>query len=89
MTTKRRRSTPADNPPTEARTDTLFRGVDLVSPARSAQPQLPHERDEATGATGGAPDAKVQQGHRDVVRGVQDTSRAPEAGRAYDKLKKG
>jgi len=85
MATKRRRTAPADNPTPAA----LSRGVDLVSPARSARPQLPHERDEATGTTGGAPDARVQQGHRDVVRGLQDTSRAPEAGRVYDKLKKG
>jgi hypothetical protein len=49
---------------------------------------LPHERDEASGATGGVPSERVRQGHRDVVRGVQDTSRAPEAGRAYDQLKK-
>jgi len=52
------------------------------------KPPLPHERDETVGNTSGVPDKRVKQGHRDVVRGVQDTSRAPEAGRAYDKLKK-
>jgi len=63
-------------------------GVDLVKPKDSSAPQMPHERDEAVGSTGGVPSKRVQQGHRDLKRGVQDTSRAPEAGRAYDKLKK-
>ena len=64
------------------------RGVDLVAPQHSSEPPLPHERDEAVGSTGGVPSERVRQGHRDLKRGVQDTSRAPEAGRAYDKLKK-
>jgi len=64
------------------------RGVDLVAPERSSEPQLPHERDEAVGTTGGVPSERVRQAHRDLKRGLQDTSRAPEAGRAYDKLKK-
>jgi hypothetical protein len=80
----RRSAPPADN----LATGKPSRGVDLVEPQRSAQPHLPHERDEASGATGGVPSERVRQGHRDVVRGVQDTSRAPEAGRAYDQLKK-
>lgn len=62
--------------------------VDLVKPGRSESPHMPHERDESVGATGGVPSERVQQGHRDLKRGVQDTSRAPEADRAYDKLKK-
>jgi len=62
--------------------------VDLVAPQQSSTPRLPHERDEAVGSTGGVPSERVRQGHRDLKRGVQDTSRAPEAGRAYDKLKK-
>ena len=37
--------------------------------------------------TGGEPSAAVQQGARDLKRGLQDTSRAPEADRAYKKLK--
>lgn len=57
----------------------------LASPAT---PHLPHERDEVVGATGGVPSEKVRQGYRDVKRGLQDTSRAPEADAAYDKLKK-
>ena len=63
-------------------------GVDLVTPGHSSTPHMPHERDEAVGSTGGAPSERMRQGHRDLKRGVQDTSRTPEAGRAYDKLKK-
>jgi hypothetical protein len=57
------------------------------SPSRPAQPELPHERDERTGSTDGAPSERVKQAHRDVSRGVQDTSRAPEADRAYQRQK--
>ena len=55
--------------------------------SRQANPKLPHERDETPGMTGGEPSERVQQGHRDVARGVQDTSRAPEADRTYRRLK--
>jgi len=54
---------------------------------RTAKPQLPHERDETPSMTGGVPSERVKQAHRDVSRGVQDTSRAPEADQAYRKLK--
>jgi hypothetical protein len=64
------------------------KGVDLASPGKSTSPAMPHERDEAAGMTGGVPSRRVQQGHADVKRGVQDTSRAPEADSAYKKLKK-
>ena len=57
----------------------------LASPST---PHLPHERDETVGATGAVPSEKVRQGYRDLKRGLQDTSRAPEADAAYDKLKK-
>lgn len=56
--------------------------------ASSATPQLPHERDQVAGATDGVPSEKVRQGYRDLTRGIRDTSRAPEVGAAYDKLKK-
>lgn len=49
---------------------------------------LPHERDESAGMTGGVPSEVVQQGARDLKRGLEDTSRAPEADQAYKKLKK-
>ena len=48
---------------------------------------LPHERDQSTDMTAAAPDAVVQQAQRDVKRGLQDTSKAPEMNRAYSKLK--
>ncbi len=38
--------------------------------------------------TGGVPSEVVQQGARDLKRGLEDTSRAPEADQAYKKLKK-
>jgi len=63
-------------------------GIDLVRPERSSRPRLPHERDEATGSTGGVASGRVNQGYRDVERGVQDTSRAPEADQAYRTLKR-
>jgi len=56
-------------------------------PAKQARPQLPHERDETPGMTDGVPNERQKQAHRDVSRGVQDTSRAPEADRAYRRLK--
>jgi len=57
----------------------------LASPGT---PHMPHERDEMVGATDAVPSEKVQQAYRDLKRGLQDTSRAPEANAAYDKLKK-
>jgi hypothetical protein len=63
-------------------------GVDLESPDSSTAPPMPHERDEAVGATGGVQSEQVQQAHRDLQRGLQDTSRAPEAERAYKKQKR-
>jgi hypothetical protein len=63
--------------------------VDLASGApQSPDPLLPHERDEKTGMTGGVQSPRLQQGARDLKRGLQDTSRAPEADQAYRKLKK-
>ena len=58
------------------------------SPDQSAEPELPHERDQAVGMTGGVPSQPMQQAYRDVKRGLVDTDRAAEAGRAYDKLKR-
>ncbi len=57
----------------------------LASPSTA---HLPHERDEVVGETGAVPSEKVRQGYRDLKRGLQDTSRAPEADAAYEKLKK-
>jgi hypothetical protein len=51
-------------------------------------PKLPHERDQSTGMTDGAPSEDIQQAHRDLERGLQDTGRAPETDRTYEKLKR-
>jgi hypothetical protein len=48
---------------------------------------LPHEHDEHVGMTGGVPSPLVQQGARDLKRGIKDTSRSVEANVAYEKLK--
>ena len=63
-------------------------GVDLTSKAPSSAPAMPNDRDESVGMTDGKPSAVVQQGVRDLKRGLQDTSRASEANHAYNKLKK-
>ena len=55
--------------------------------AVEASLSLPHERDQSTDMTADAPDAVVQQAQRDLKRGLQDTSKAPEMNRAYSKLK--
>ena len=62
--------------------------IGLDSSVHPPEPALPHDRDEAAGATGGIPSAVVQQGSRDLKRGIVDTSRAPEAEAAYRKLKR-
>ena len=53
-----------------------------------SEPALPHERDESANMTGGIESDVVEQAARDLKRGLEDTSRAPEADRAYRKLKK-
>ena len=64
--------------------------IDTTSPQEepSAPPALPHERDEKVGMTGGVQSARVQQGARDLKRGLQDTTRATEADAAYKKQKR-
>lgn len=61
--------------------------VDPLTPVPS-EPALPHERDQSTDMTGGVQSEVVQQAARDLARGLEDTTRAPEADRAYKKLKK-
>lgn len=78
--------------PAAAATPPPVRGrvtIDLTTrrATRADKPPLPHERDEKVGMTDGNPSQRVQQGARDVKRGVLDTSRAPEADAAYRKLK--
>ena len=63
-------------------------GVDLTASKAPGQLHMPNDRDEKVGMTGGVPSSTVQQATRDVKRGLQDTSRASEAGAAYEKLKR-
>lgn len=58
------------------------------SPDTGPRPALPHERDESSGMTGGEPSESMQQAHRDLARGLQDTDRGPEMNRTYRKLKR-
>jgi hypothetical protein len=58
-----------------------------TKPNEVAEPALPHERDEQVGMTGGIASPVVQQGARDLERGIQDTSKSVEADVAYAKLK--
>jgi hypothetical protein len=74
------------NPPVET---TPAANVDLTAPGKSTSPAMPNDRDEKAGMTGGVPSERVQQGAKDVKRGVQDTTRAPEADKAYQKQKQG
>ncbi len=67
---------------------TPARSVDMTASTAPTEPLLPNERDEKVGSTGGVPSPRVQQGARDLKRGVQDTSRATEANAAYEKQKK-
>ena len=80
--TVRARQTATGAPPPAAE-----RSIDLTQ-RRARQPKLPHEADESTGSTGGVPSQRVQQSQRDVQRGLQDTSRAPEADSACCNLKR-
>ena len=85
--------TPATTPsatPTKPTKPTKVALTTLARPPTDAQasPRLPHENDEAVGSTAGVPSKRMQQGLRDLQRGLQDTSRATEADSAYRKLKK-
>ena len=62
--------------------------TNLGTPSDPGQADLPHERDESVGMTGGVQDPVIQQAHADVERGLQDTSRSNESDAAYRKLKK-
>lgn len=50
-----------------------------ADPADADLPQLPHERDQSVGMTGGNPSALVQQAYKDVTRGLVNTDAAREA----------
>lgn len=46
---------------------------------------LPHERDQSSHMTDGVPSNRVRQAAQDVERGLEDTSKATEMDRAYQK----
>jgi hypothetical protein len=85
------------------RTATTGKGMPATSPkpgaaAPGSQPdqrdasaqaslEMPSDRDQATDMTGGKQSPVVKQAGKDVQSGKQDTSKAPEMDRAYDKLK--
>ncbi len=49
------------------------------TPEARQLPKLPHERDQSVGMTDGIPSADIQQGYRDVQRGLVDTDAGREA----------
>ena len=55
--------------------------------AVEAKLQMPNERDESVDITNGTPDPVIEQAAVDVARGLQDTSKAVELDRTYQKLK--
>lgn len=63
-------------------------GVPASKSGTRPKPALPHERDESGSMTGGLPSESMQQAHRDLERGLQDTDRGPEMNRTYRKLKR-
>ena len=54
-----------------------------TAPPDAASPKLPHEHDESP-ETRPVPDPALVQGHADLERGLVDTDRREEAGRAFD-----
>lgn len=47
--------------------------------------RLPHERDEAVSMTGGIPSPRVEQGFKDLQRGLEDTDQGLRAHRVGQK----
>lgn len=60
---------------------------DGAGPAGPAATPLPNERDEAGQSTGGIPSEHMRQGHKDLKRGLRDTSRGEASDEAYQKQK--
>jgi hypothetical protein len=74
---------------TPTRWNKALRTESASKAAAPVQPKATHDdRDDAAGlADGVRPSESMRQGAIDVERGVKDTSRAPEADRAYKRLK--
>ena len=61
--------------------------VDLTIADPPSAPAMPNERDEAVGMTDGIASHRVEKAYDDVEAGRQDTSRAVETDRAYQRQK--
>ncbi len=48
--------------------------------------ELPHERDQAVDMTDAKKSPLIEQAARDLLEGLEDTSKAPEMDRAYKEL---
>lgn len=83
------RSSPfADTLPPERETGPTARsGKGMLETAAPARLFLPHQRDQSTDMTDGKPDAVIGQAKRDLSSDKQDTSKAPEMNRSYQKQK--
>lgn len=77
----------SQRPPTGAGAPATLPAGGPGSPDVSSDQSLPHDRDEKPGMTDGKPSKRIEQGRRDVENGVKDTSRGPEADRAYQRQK--
>ncbi len=66
----------------------LTPSVQRTPTAPGLVPPVPGKRDEKDVTAGGVPSVRVRQGARDLTRGIQDTTRGPEADAAYKRLKK-
>ena len=88
------RSHPRMPPPPAARPRSALHGTEIGHAGRqpvdgSGDALLPHDRDEAVGATAGEPSPPMQQAHRDLQRGLRDTDRGAVTDRVYRQLKDG
>ena len=62
-------------------------GETRASIDQSAEPRLPHERDESSDSQKSPPRADMQQAAKDIKAGLVDTDRGPPSDSAYKKLK--
>jgi len=62
-------------------------GRTTVSIAGRQAPPLPHEADESTADRGQQSDARVEQAHADVKRGLVDTDKGPVMQGTYERLR--
>jgi len=70
-----------------ARGTTSRRRDQLGGEAEESWPRVPAERDESSDSQAGGVREVIRQGHDDLARGLQDTSRKQELERAYEMQK--